>query len=269
MFSIGDFSRITTLSIKALHLYHEKGILIPAEIDTYTGYRYYDHANIEKARVIIYLKNMEFSLKQINEILSNYNDDSEILDFLESQKQKIADKLNQYKNIVSSINQIINQEKEITMSLDKSKFEVEEKEIKSILIAGVRYKGKYSDCGIAFGKIGKSFGKYICGKPLDLYYDEEYMEDGADIESCMPIRKGNGIKEISVRELKGGKCVSLIHKGPYEEIGRSYEQIMSYINDKGIKIKVPNRLLYLKGPGMIFKGNTKNYITEIQMLIDG
>jgi effector-binding domain-containing protein len=154
------------------------------------------------------------------------------------------------------------------MSLEKSKFEVEEKELKSVLIASIRYKGKYSDCGKAFGKIGKSFGKYICGKPLDLYYDEEYVENSADIESCMPVRKGKETEEISIRELKGGKCVSLIHKGPYEEIGRTFEQIMSYANEKGIKLKVPGRVVYLKGTGMIFKGNPKNYLTEIQLLIN-
>jgi len=225
MFSIGDFSRITKLSLKALHLYHEKGILIPADIDKYTGYRYYDRTNIEKARVIIYLKNMEFSLKQINEILSNYNDDSEILDFLELQKQKIADKLNQYKNIVSSINQIINQEREITMSLEKSKFEVEEKELKSVLIASIRYKGKYSDCGIAFGKIGKSFGKYICGKPLDLYYDEEYVENGADIESCMPVERVKKQKKYLLESLKGVNVFHLFTKAHMKKLAEHLSRL--------------------------------------------
>jgi len=43
MFSIGEFSRITGLSIKALRLYHEKGILVPGRVDDATGYRYYNH----------------------------------------------------------------------------------------------------------------------------------------------------------------------------------------------------------------------------------
>ena len=35
-FSIGEFSAITSLTIKSLRLYHEKGILIPSEIDEFT-----------------------------------------------------------------------------------------------------------------------------------------------------------------------------------------------------------------------------------------
>src|SRR4051794_16289330 len=39
--SIGDFSRMTYLSVKALRHYHEQGVLEPAEVDPATGYRYY------------------------------------------------------------------------------------------------------------------------------------------------------------------------------------------------------------------------------------
>ena len=42
MLSIGEFSRVTQLSIKALRLYHEKGILSPGKVDPATGYRYFD-----------------------------------------------------------------------------------------------------------------------------------------------------------------------------------------------------------------------------------
>lgn len=70
-----------------------------------------------------------------------------------------------------------------------------------------------------------------------------------------------------MHELPGGKAVSLIHKGPYETISRSYEKVMAYIKEKGYTPKLPIREIYLKGPGMIFKGNPQNYLTEIQFLI--
>ncbi len=72
---------------------------------------------------------------------------------------------------------------------------------------------------------------------------------------------------ISIRELPGGRCVSLLHKGAYEELGRSYAKILTHIKEKGYEIVMPTREVYVKGPGMIFKGNPKNYLTEIQMLI--
>ena len=65
----------------------------------------------------------------------------------------------------------------------------------------------------------------------------------------------------------GGRCVTLLHKGPYDELGRSYAKIMTFIKDKGYEIVMPTREVYVKGPGMIFKGNPKNYLTEIQILV--
>ena len=53
-YSIGEFSQITGLSVKTLRFYHEKGILIPTSVDEATGYRFYDAAKVEKARVSMY-----------------------------------------------------------------------------------------------------------------------------------------------------------------------------------------------------------------------
>ena len=49
----------------------------------------------------------------------------------------------------------------------------------------------------------------------------------------------------------------------------SYEKALAYVKEKGYKLAVPCREIYLKGPGMIFKGNPKNYLTEIQLMIEG
>jgi effector-binding domain-containing protein len=70
-----------------------------------------------------------------------------------------------------------------------------------------------------------------------------------------------------VHRLPAGKCIFLIHKGPYENLNRSYAKIMEYLQKKGYEAQTPIRELYLKGPGMIFRGNPKNYLTEIQILI--
>ena len=147
-------------------------------------------------------------------------------------------------------------------------FEVEEKVLEPILIAGVRYKGKYSDCGKGFAKIGKALGRFIRGKPFCLYYDGEYREDDADIEACMPLSQKREAEGISVRELPGGRCLTLLHKGPYEELGRSYAKILKHVEKTGHEVGLPTREVYLKGPGMIFRGNLRKYLTEIQMPIE-
>jgi DNA-binding transcriptional MerR regulator len=265
-FSIGEFSRITSLSIKSLRLYHEKEILIPSEIDEFTGYRYYNETNIECARTIKILKEYDFSLAEIKEIIDDCGEESEMMNMLIQKKEEIEKKIDHYKNVSLSIELIIQQEKEIKMKTE-NEFEIEEKEVETMLIAGYRMKGKYSEVGKAYGILGKTLGRHINGKAMNLYYDSEFKEEDADFEPCFPVRKGNSGDGISVRELKGGKCVSIIHKGPYDKLGDSYKKIFSYINEKNYKTEIPSREVYIKGPGMIFKGNPNNYLTEIQVFI--
>jgi DNA-binding transcriptional MerR regulator/effector-binding domain-containing protein len=267
VFSIGEFSKITGLTVKTLRFYHEQGVLVPTHIDEQTGYRYYAENKVETARVITALRKLEFSVSDIAEILSTYDDEADLLTFLERQQDTIREKMKQYREIETSLAQIISAEREARNVMNQATYEVEEKSIEPMLIAGVRIKGKYSDCGQGFGQIGRKFGRHICGNALLLHYDSEYKEDDADFEACMPIRKGESTDAINVRQLPGGRCVSLLHKGPYDDLGRSYSKILAYVHEKGYEVALPIREVYIKGPGMIFKGNPKKYLTEIQMLI--
>jgi DNA-binding transcriptional MerR regulator/effector-binding domain-containing protein len=265
-FSIGEFSRITALSIKSLRLYHEKGILVPAQVDEFTNYRYYDESNYEAARSINILKRYGFSLAEIKEVMDSCEEESDIFEFLEKKLASVQKQIQQYKEISHEIEVTIMAERERNMN-PKLNFEIEEKELSTILIAGYRMKGKYSEIGEGFGVLGKAMGRHINGKAMMLCYDEEFKEN-ADFEACFPVRKGESKDKVAVRELPGGKCVSLIHKGPYDTIGESYKKAFAYVNEKKYKSLIPSREVYIKGPGMIFRGNPNNYITEIQILVE-
>lgn len=266
-YSIGEFSTITSLTIKTLRLYHEKEILIPVYIDKQTKYRFYDDNNYEKALSIKILREHDFSLAEVKEILDECNEEADMLEQIRTKLNEVKNKIDQYNDISQSLERILQQEKESIMKTNQE-LDVEEKEVLTMLIAGYRMKGKYSDVGIGFKLLGKAFGRHINGKAMNLYYDAEYKENDANFEPCFPIRKGISSKNISVRELKGGKCVSIIHKGKYENLSKSYKNIFGYINEKGLKTLLPSREIYIKGPGMIFKGNPNNYLTEIQIMID-
>ena len=187
---------------------------------------------------------------------------------MERQKASLATKISRYREIVRTIDEFLDRDSEARRVMAKTSCEIEEKVVEPTRVAGIRMKGRYADCGQAFARIGKAFGGRICGKPLLLHYDTEYREDDADFEPCMPVRSGKAVKDITVRELPGGRSVTLVHQGPYDELGRSYARILEYIRGRGYQIVVPTREIYLKGPGMIFRGNPKNYLTEIQMLIE-
>jgi DNA-binding transcriptional MerR regulator len=267
LFTIGEFSKVTGLSVKTLRYYHEQGILSPTVIDDESGYRYYDDRKIETAKIVTELRRLEFSISEIAEILCSCKEDADLLDSLEKKGQSIQARMWHDQEILDRLNQIITHEREVRKTMQLAPFEVHQKTLDSILIAGVRMKGKYSDCGKAYVQIGKRFGRHICGKAFLLHYDTEYREDDADFEACMPIRKGEPVDGISVRHLPGGKCLALLHSGSYNELGRSYAMIFKHINAKGFQIEMPTREVYLKGPGMIFKGNPKKYLTEIQVVV--
>ena len=266
MFSIGKFSIITQLTVKSLRLYHEQGLLVPDYIDDDNGYRYYREGSVERARLIVMLRDMEFSLKEIKDILENHEEDSDVLQFLESQKYKIAKKLERYRDIDRSLELLIKNAR-IEKMPDQNVHTIIEKELEPILYAGHRLKGKYSDMGVAFGVVGKKAGRFINDKPIGLYYDDEYKESDADFEGGFPVKKQVTADGVDCRKLPGGKAVTLIHVGPYESIHKSYKRLYSFLDEQGYEIIRPGREVYLKGPGMIFKGNPAKYVTEIQVIL--
>jgi DNA-binding transcriptional MerR regulator len=266
MFSIGEISKLTQLTVKTLRFYHEEGLLIPTFVDPETGYRYYDQSHIETARAITYLRSLEFPLSEIKELLRSQADE-DLLKALERQQSSVKERIKQLRKAAVSLERFISEERKARAMMQATD-DVREKMLDPLLVAGIRMTGKYSGCGQAFGRLGRSLGRYICGKPMLLHYDSEYREDDADFEACMPIRQTRKIEGVSVRELPGGRCVSLMHRGPYDQLGRSYAKAFSYINDRKLKAILPTREVYLKGPGMIFKGNPNNYLTEIQIPIE-
>jgi DNA-binding transcriptional MerR regulator/effector-binding domain-containing protein len=267
VFTIGDFSKITGLTIKSLRFYHEKGLLAPSHIDEQTGYRYYDRSKIERARVISRLRGLDLSLDEIGRILQTAGDDADLREVMERHQAALESKIRRDRQVLRSLRQFLIQDEEARRIVKQASFEIEEKVTDPIVVASIRMKGRYKDCGPAYGRIGRRFGRHICGKPFMLLYDAEFREEDADYETCMPVRGGKPGDGISIRELPGGRCVTLMHRGPYDQLGRSYATILGFIRDKGHEVVMPTREIYHKGPGMIFRGNPKNYLTEIQILI--
>ncbi|MDA2811353.1 MerR family transcriptional regulator [Nocardiopsis sp. RSe5-2] len=67
--SIGEFSRLTWLSPKALRIYERRGLLLPDLVDDYTGYRYYRPSQAERARTIALLRRVGMPLERIGAVL--------------------------------------------------------------------------------------------------------------------------------------------------------------------------------------------------------
>ncbi len=69
MLKIGDFSKLSLVSIKALRYYDELGLLKPVQVDEFTGYRYYSTSQLTRLNRILALKDMGLALEQIAQLL--------------------------------------------------------------------------------------------------------------------------------------------------------------------------------------------------------
>lgn len=182
MYQIGQFSIIVRLSVKALRYYHEEGVLIPDYIDEDSGYRYYSDSSVERAKVVTMLRELDFSMAEIKDILNNHSEDHEIIDFLEAQLGKMEENIKRSMEINERISSMIHIIKESEIIESKCDTAIIEKTVDDIIFAGYRFKGKYSDVGKAFQVVGKAGARHIAGKAMTLYHDGEYKENDADIE---------------------------------------------------------------------------------------
>lgn len=109
----------------------------------------------------------------------------------------------------------------------------------------------------------KEAGSLASGPLMSLYYDMEYKEEDADIEVCLPMRKRGKSKVVDFRRLEAGKFISFIHVGPYKRLGESYASMFDYVRKEHLTLLAPMREIYLKGPGLVFRGNPEKYRTKL------
>lgn len=259
MYKIGEFSIITGLTVKALRHYHKESLLIPLKIDDETSYRMYDSIQAVKARKIKILRDCGFSIKEIKDIFINSEELEDLPFYIE---EKLSLMIKEVKKITAIKKSLFEETIELR-GKQMSEYKVYEKTTEIQRVISTKYTGKYSDCGIYFGKLYKHAKQHSQGVPLNLYFDAEYKED-ASIEVCVPVKKDIATKEdIQLKVLPATKGVATIHVGPYDKIGNAYQAIHDYAKQKGLELDLPSREIYLKGPGMLFKGNPNKYRTEL------
>lgn len=119
---IKEFSRLTGVSVRTLHYYDEIGLLKPAFVDEQSGYRFYDKHSLERMQEILFYRELDFSLKNISEILSSPNYDKKLA--LARQKQLLILKKNRLERLISALESAEKGEKSMSINLfDNSEFE--------------------------------------------------------------------------------------------------------------------------------------------------
>ncbi len=248
MISIGEFARLSRLTVKALRHYDEQGIMKPY-VDPESGYRYYTTAQLRDARLIALLRSLEVPLPEVR-ILVHLRDPEQLQQALREHRAAIETRIAGYGSILSRLDSLIEGEEEIMAE------EIEIKEVTAQPVLSVRARVPLADIseflGGAFGEMFPylfQMGARPAGPPLTIYYDPEFSAAGMDMEVCVPVdRVLEPSGRVGSRVLEGGRMASIMHAGPYEEVGRAYEALGAYLADQGLEGAGPPREIYVVGP---------------------
>lgn len=265
MLTIGEFSAVSRLTVKALRMYHDEGILVPEKIDPTSGYRYYGDSSWHRASTVKMLRELGFSHNELKEILQNCRDDSELQAHLVNRLNAVEQEMGRIRTVHDRLALYLETAKEHPM---KQTDGIQLKVTPELMICGIRFKGAYGDIGNYFSTLFKQAGRYFRGPAMALYFDGEYHENDADIEAAIVVSKKLELDGINCRILPAQKVLSLVHHGPYDSLGSSYRQLFEACNERRLTVLTPSRELYLKGPGMILPRKPEKYITEIQLPIE-
>jgi effector-binding domain-containing protein len=268
MLKIGDFSKFCRVSVKTLRYYDEIGLLKPVSIDESTGYRYYSADQITILNRIIALKELGLSLEEINWILAGNLSTDKVIELLRAKHKETLARLREEEARLNRVEAWLKKmEKEGTMPEN----EVVLKNSEAQTVASVRgIIPTYGDISILFKDLYSYLGRKrikISGPPMAVYHDAEYREKDPDVEVVQVVTgNGAGNDKIKVYQLPAVEQMAcIIHKGPYENLGQTYQALMTWVEAHGYQTAGSNREVYIKGPGQILKGNPANYITEVQL----
>lgn len=120
---IKEFARLTGVSVRTLHYYDKIGLLKPSTVDEQNGYRFYDERCLERMQEILFYRELDFSLKEIDEILSSPDYDKQAA--LKEQKHLLTLKKQRLDRLIKALDGAMKGEK-ITMKVfDNSEFEAQ------------------------------------------------------------------------------------------------------------------------------------------------
>ena len=117
---IKDFAKACGVSVRTLHYYDEIGLLKPSFVDEWTGYRYYDENSLLRMQEIMFYRELDFSLKNISQIISSPYYDKEKA--LSQQKKLLVLKKERLEKLILSIDDAM-KGKVVMNAFDNSEFE--------------------------------------------------------------------------------------------------------------------------------------------------
>lgn len=146
-------------------------------------------------------------------------------------------------------------------------YKIEIKDIEPIRVAYMGYKGIVTEANKVFPNVFKSIRGKSNGAPFFSYLSMNPETHMGEMELCVPTEETPAGSGIEVKEMPRLKAVCVTHVGSYESLDKAYAAIDQYAVNHKLMLTPPFREVFIKGPGMLLKGNPDKYITEIQFPI--
>ncbi|AEY67274.1 MerR family transcriptional regulator [Clostridium sp. BNL1100] len=266
MLRIGDFSRLSRISIRMLRHYDELGLLVPKSTDYYTSYRYYSEEQLLIASRITALKDMGFSLAAISEILKNYNNPKALSEFLtikqaevQAQAQEISQRLLLLETAIMRLRKDDN----------AMNYNVILKTLPERYVASVRkIIPSYNQEGILWSLLMTetapiiNFQQACCGESLAVFHDEGFKENDVDVEIQMPVKgQYKNTENVVFKTVPAVEFASATYKGSYDQITAVNQAVAGWVNDNGYEFNGAMFCIYHVSPAQT--NNPDELVTEV------
>ena len=247
---IGEFSKMMQVTVKTLRHYELKGLLLPDEVDKWTGYRSYSISQMQRLNTIRDLQRQGFTLEEIKELF----DDGAQMPGVELLTQKIEETERQLQLLVERRRQLLRWLDSHKQKNTMEKFNIQS--LPEIIVATHRATiVDYSALGmLCVNTIGPEMQRLGCKCPLPGYcftieHTPEYAASKIDIEYCEQVEEmGKESDIIKFKHLPAvPKALCMKHVGPYERFYESYTEAFKYMEEQGYKMAGHPRTCYIDG----------------------
>jgi DNA-binding transcriptional MerR regulator len=268
MLKIGDFSRISQVSVEALRHYDTMGLLKPAVVDQMTGYRYYKFQQIGRIKRILALKDLGLSLEQIAPMLEGEVTTEQLKGMLKLKQAEIA------RNIEAEQERLVRVQarlRQIEMEINMPDYEVIIKQVQPQLAATMRrVLPSHPDVVGLFEELIGYIAQHNVTPALGItiWHDESYLESGVDAEAAATLKEPVPESDlVKVYELPIANMASTVHNGSYNRLNLAYDALNEWIDSNCYRVVGPGRELYhfLQEP---VRRDDESYVTEIQLPVE-
>ena len=266
MLKIGDFSKLSRISIRMLRHYNEIGLLMPASIDDFTGYRYYSETQLPFANRISSLKEMGFSLSAITEILKEYDKPEALKKFLVLKYADIKEQADNVNHQMMLLETTINR---LGKGEDVMNYNVLLKEMPERYVASLRkIIPSYESEGMLWEQLMKEIAPLNVqmtnpANAIAIFHDEDYKESDVDVEIQMSV-DGNykNTENVVFKIVAPIQFASVTFKGSFEQTPAVSEAIANWAKDNDNHYDFGGAMFNIYHVSPAMEKNPENWVTE-------